>query len=282
MDMTIDVCLTFDFDAISIWVGPRGSRSPNLISRGEFGARVGAPRILALLEREGIPSTWFVPGHTIETFPEICRAVADAGHEIGYHGYCHEAPASSRPFDEERDILLRGMACIERISGRAPVGQRLPGGNLGERWTRLLLEHGFRYDSSMAPHDFAPTYHRLGDVPRRDGPYEFGREVDLVILPFDWNMDDAPYFSYEPGSGRPGLRAPSEVFEIFKHEFDYLYGRIGSGVYVLTMHPQTTGKGSRMLFLEGLVDYIKGHDGVRFRTLESVAEDYRRAHPLRA
>lgn len=280
MGKSIDVCLSFDFDAISIWVGPRKSRSPNLISRGEFGARVGAPRILELLEREGVPSTWFVPGHTIDTFPEICRSIAEAGHEIGYHGYCHEGPTSKRPFDEERAILLRSMECIERISGRAPVGQRLPGGNLGERWTRLLLENGFRYDSSMAPHDFAPTYHRLGDVPRSDGPYEFGAEVDLVILPFDWNMDDAPYFSYEPGSGRPGLRSPREVLEIWKDEFDYLHQRIGEGVFVLTMHPQTTGKGSRMLLLERLIDYIKGHEGVRFRTLETVAEEFRSAHPL--
>ena len=276
----VSVCLSFDFDAISIWVGPRGSRSPNLISRGEFGARVGAGRMLRLLADEGIPSTWFVPGHTIDTFPEVCREIVDAGHEVGYHGYCHEAPSSRRPFDEERDILLRSIECIERVSGRRPVGHRLPGGNLGERWTRLLLEHGIRYDSSMAPHDFAPTWHRLGDVPRADGPFEFGREVDLVILPFDWNMDDAPYFSYEPGSGRPGLRSPAEVFEIWRDEFDYLHGRIGEGVYVLTMHPQTTGKGSRMLMLERLIAHIREHDGVAFRTMEDVAEEFRATHPL--
>ncbi len=276
----IKVCLSFDFDAVSIWVGPRGTRSPNLISRGEFGAKVGAGRMLRLLADEAIPSTWFVPGHTIDTFPEICREIADAGHEVGYHGYCHEGPTSKRPLDEERSILLRSIECIERISGRAPVGHRLPGGNLGERWTRLLLEHGFSYDSSMAPHDFATTYHRLGDVPRTDAAYEFGREVDLVILPFDWNMDDAPYFSYEPGSGRPGLRSPDEVRQIWQDEFDYLVGRVGEGVYVLTMHPQTTGKGSRMLMLERLIAHMKSVDGIEFTTLAAVAEEFRVANPL--
>ncbi len=280
MSQNISVCLSFDFDAISIWVGPKQTRSPNLISRGEFGARVGAGRMLQLLADENIPSTWFIPGHTIDTFPEICREIADAGHEVGYHGYCHEGPTSKRPFEEERDILRRSIECIERISGKAPVGHRLPGGNLGERWTNLLIEHGIRYDSSMAPHDFAPVYHRLGDVPRTDGPYEFGQEVDLVILPFDWNMDDAPYFSYEPGSGRPGLRSPAEVLEIWKDEFDYLYHRIGEGVYVLTMHPQTTGKGSRMLMLERLIGHIKEHENIEFKTLADVAEDFRHAHPL--
>lgn len=175
---------------------------------------------------------------------------------------------------------MRSIECIERISGRSPAGHRLPGGNLGERWTRLLLENGFSYDSSMAPHDFAPTYHRLGDVPRTDGAYEFGSEVDLVILPFDWNMDDAPYFSYEPDAGRPGLRSPGEVLEIWKDEFDYLYNRIGEGVYILTLHPQTTGKGSRMLMLERLINYIAEHDNVEFRTLADVADDFRSSHPL--
>ena len=279
---TVKVCLSFDFDAISIWIGPKNTRSPNLISRGEFGARVGAERMLKLLDDEGIPSTWFVPGHTIDTFPEICREIADSGHEIGYHGYCHEGPTSKRPLDEERGILLRSIECIDRISGKAPVGHRLPGGNLGERWTKLLMENGFSYDSSMAPHDFAPTYHRLGDVPRTDAAYEFGPEVDLVILPFDWNMDDAPYFSYEPGSGRPGLRSPADVLQIWKDEFDYLHDRIGEGVYVLTMHPQTTGKGSRMLMLERLIAYIKEHDNVEFKTLAQAAEEFRASNPLSA
>jgi peptidoglycan/xylan/chitin deacetylase (PgdA/CDA1 family) len=280
MSKKISVCLSFDFDAISIWVGPKRTRSPNLISRGEFGARVGAERILRLLSDENIPTTWFIPGHTIDTFPEICREIADGGHEVGYHGYCHEGPSSKRPLEEERKILLRSIECIERISGKAPVGHRLPGGNLGERWTRLLIEHGIRYDSSMAPNDFAPTYHRLGDVPNTEEPYEFGAEVDLVILPFDWNMDDAPYFSYEPGSGRPGLRSPAEVLEIWKDEFDYLYQRIGEGVYVLTMHPQTTGKGSRMLMLERLIAHMKRHENIEFSTLATVAEEFRANQPI--
>lgn len=278
----ISVCLSFDFDAISIWVGPRGTRSPNLISRGEFGGKVGADRIIRLLDDEQIPSTWFMPGHTIDTFPDVCKRVADAGHEIGYHGYCHEAPSSRREAVEEKAILEKAIECIERISGKRPAGHRLPGGNLGERWANMLIEQGISYDSSMAPNDFAPVYHRLGDVPRTDGPFEFGKEVDLVILPFDWNMDDAPHFSYEPGSGRPGLRSPNDVYEIWAAEFDYLYGKLGEGVYALTMHPQTIGKGSRMLMLERLIHYIKEHDGIEFRTLETVASEFREAHPLAA
>ena len=277
----VSVCLSFDFDAISLWVGPKGSKSPNLIARGEF-ARVGAERLLKLFDQQQIPTTWFIPGHTIDTFPDTCRAVAEAGHEVGYHGYCHEAPSSARDEEQERAILEKSIECIERIAGRPPVGERLPGGNLGPRWLDLLLEYGFSYDSSMAPNDYQPTYCRSGDVIRTDGPHEFGSEVDLVQLPFDWNMDDWPYFSHELRTGLEGLRSPNEVYDIWAAEFDYLYQRVGSGVLVLTMHPQCIGKGSRMLMLERLIEHIKGHNGVRFRTMEDVAAEFRAGTPINA
>ncbi|MDB5863136.1 MAG: hypothetical protein JWO70_942, partial [Betaproteobacteria bacterium] len=56
------VCLTFDFDAISGWIA-RGMTSPGPISRGEFGPHVGVPRILDLLKRHEVPSSWYIPGH---------------------------------------------------------------------------------------------------------------------------------------------------------------------------------------------------------------------------
>src|SRR3990172_8998268 len=87
------VCLTFDFDALSVWLAG-GLDTPFHISRGEFGARVGVPRILALLEKYGIPATWFIPGHTIDTYPELVKQINNAGHEIAHHGYCHEAPVT--------------------------------------------------------------------------------------------------------------------------------------------------------------------------------------------
>jgi peptidoglycan/xylan/chitin deacetylase (PgdA/CDA1 family) len=280
MGRDISVCLSFDFDAISLWVGPRGSKSPALIARGEFG-EIGAQRVVSLLDEHQIPATWFIPGHTIDTYPDICGRIAASGHEIGYHGYCHEAPSSARDEREERDILERAIGCIRRISGKPPVGHRVPGGNPGRRWVEMLLEHGFSYDSSMAPRDFEPTYMRVGDVVHTDGPHEFGAEVDLVILPFDWILDDWPYFSYEaPQGGRQRLRSPGDVYDVWADEFRYLYEKLEKGVFVLTMHPQCIGKGSRMLMLERLIRHIEGHDGVRFRTMAEVADEFRKAHRL--
>ena len=58
------VCLTFDFDAMSGFIA-RGMTSPTPVSRGEFGANVGAPRILALLKKYKVRTSWYIPGHTL-------------------------------------------------------------------------------------------------------------------------------------------------------------------------------------------------------------------------
>src|ERR687892_1982327 len=109
------VCLTFDFDAISSWIA-RGMTSPSPISRGEFGPQVGVPRILSLLQDHAIRSSWYIPGHTLESYPQQCERVAAAGHEIGHHGWTHRPPASlSR--DEEEEELARANEAIHRLTG---------------------------------------------------------------------------------------------------------------------------------------------------------------------
>ena len=276
------VCLTFDFDAISLWLGSYDARSPSMISRGEFGV-VGVERILRLLGRRAIPATFFVPGHTAETYPETTRAIAAAGHEIGHHGYLHENPVRLDR-ERERAVLVRGLEALDRVLGVRPVGYRSPAWDNSPQTIELLLELGFRYESSLMGNDFAPYWCRVGDEAPDDGPYLFGREVDLVELPVSWILDDFPHFEYV-GMGhlvRPGLSAPSKVEEIWRGEFDFMYRDVPGGVFTLTMHPQVIGRGHRMLLLERFVDYLAGHEGVRFSTMADAAEAFRSRHQQNA
>ena len=109
------VCLTFDFDAVSPWIF-RGETSPTALSRGEFGV-VGARRLLALLRRRGIRATWFVPGHTIETYPDVCRSVHAAGHET-VDGVEHERlflfthPESAPWVELSQRLVQEGFAAL--------------------------------------------------------------------------------------------------------------------------------------------------------------------------
>ena len=152
MAKNISVCLTFDFDAMSVWIGTFNTRSPSALSRGEFG-NIGAQRLLTMLHEWGIRSTWFVPGHTADAFPDTVKKIAAAGHEIGHHGYFHQR--HSTPEDEASDFD-RCTATLKRVAGMEPVGYRSPAAGLMPSTLNLLLERGFLYDSSMMGQDFSP------------------------------------------------------------------------------------------------------------------------------
>jgi peptidoglycan/xylan/chitin deacetylase (PgdA/CDA1 family) len=278
------VCLTFDFDAVSLWIGPFQAQSPSMISRGEFGA-VGCTRVLRLLEREGIAATFFVPGHTAETYPDLTREIAAAGHEIGHHGYLHENPLALETPEREREVLRRGLDALDRVAGVRPLGYRSPSWD-NSPWTiELLIEEGFRYESSLMAADFTPYWCRVGDVIQPDGPYLFGAEADLVEMPVSWILDDFMHFEnvfLKSGLRTVGLSAPSKVEEIWRGEFDFMVREVAGGVLTITMHPQVIGRGHRMLMLERLIAHFRAHDGVRFTTLGAAAAEFREANPRAA
>src|SRR3954462_6317152 len=178
------VCLTFDFDGISGFIA-RGATTPSPVSRGEFGPRVGAPRLLALLKKYRIKSSWYVPGHTIETFPDAVRAVVQHGHEIAHHGWRHISPAALSRADEEAE-LVRGNEAIKRIAGEYARGYRSPSWDLSAHSVELFIKHGFTYDSSMMGHDYVPYYARRNDLIELEAPARFGDSTSLVEMPISW------------------------------------------------------------------------------------------------
>src|SRR2546421_6570974 len=119
----LTICPTVDLDELTVSIIERRSRT--WFSRGEFGARVGAPRILDSLSSRGWRTTWFLPGHAIDTFPKLCTRIVEEGHEVALHGYCHE-DVSDMAESEERAILEKGIACVERLTGARPRGYRVP------------------------------------------------------------------------------------------------------------------------------------------------------------
>src|SRR5690242_8102207 len=135
----LGVCLSPDFDAQSVWIGTFRSSSQTELSRGEFGATVGAPRLLEVFAGYGITTTWCVPTHTMQTFPDAVRAVVDAGHEIAAHGVYHEYVPGLQ-LDEERRLLELQVALHERLLGRRPRGYRSPALDVTDHTLQLLAE----------------------------------------------------------------------------------------------------------------------------------------------
>lgn len=277
--MTTDVCLTFDFDAMSLWLGTFGVSSPTPLSRGEYGARVGVSRVLDVLENNGVPATFFIPSHTIETFPEAARSIMGAGHEIAIHGHLHESPIKLTR-DDEVAVLARAEAAVERLCGIRPVGYRSPSWDLSSSSIAILRERGYLYDSSMMADDYKPYRPREGDVVEPSGMLVFGRESNLVEFPVAWELDDFPYFHFL-GKNGPGLRSADEVGKIWLAEFDWCVRNVADGVFTLTMHPEVIGRGPRIEMLNGLIGNMKSYPDVRFSRLGDLARALTAGLPAR-
>ena len=247
--------------------------TPTPISRGEFGA-VAAPRILSLLAKYRLPSTWFVPGVVIGTYPEICRQVADAGHEIGHHGWSHVPPAQLGR-EQEEDGLIRGNEAIVSITGKPARGYRSPSWDLSPDTIELLLKHGFFYESSMMGHDCLPYRARTGDQVDVDLPMRFGEETRLIEMPISWSLDDHPHFEFfrVGQSVTPGLANASAVLENWIDDFLYMKRICDWGVLTYTCHPYVIGRGHRMMMLERLILRLID-EGAVFMTMDAAAQEF--------
>ncbi len=261
------VCLSFDFDAMSVWLA-YDNVTPAMLQRGEYGARVGVPRVLRLLETHGIEATFFVPGHSAESFPAETSAIAANGHELAHHSYAHVDP-SKQTRDEERADMERAFRTLEAI-GVTPLGFRSPSADLSDATLALVEELGFVYDSSLMADDFRPFHPRIGDRVSRESPLERGRESRIWELPLSFDLDDWPHFQFNFDPYRRGGAAPRDVLEIWRGEFDWMHEHVDGGVLTYCMHPQVIGRGHRIAMLEELIEHCAGA-GARFERLGDVA-----------
>lgn len=270
MEPTGHVCLSFDFDGPSLWM-MRKMTTAAPVSRGEFGA-VAVPRILRLLAKRELPATFFIPGHTIETYPDVCRMIVDAGCEVGLHGYAHEMNAL-QSLDEERSAMGRSLELVEGLIGKPPIGYRAPAGDLTNQTIELLLEHGITYDSSLMGKDYAPYRVRVGDALPDDSPAEWGPESDLIELPWSWTNDDYPYLEFVAFRRMimPGLVRPEDMFANWMGDLQWMVRDVDRGVLTLVMHPQVIGRGHRLLAFETFLDQAIDL-GLQFDTMADIAD----------
>jgi peptidoglycan/xylan/chitin deacetylase (PgdA/CDA1 family) len=274
------VCLTFDFDAMSGFIA-RGMTSPTPVSRGEFGADVATPRLLALLKKYRIATSWYIPGHTLETYPARCREVFAAGHEIGHHGWTHVPPALLTR-DKEEEGLTRANEQIKKLTGSYARGYRSPSWDLSPHSIELLLEHGFEYDSSMMGDDYTPYRVRQGDVIELEKPAVFGKTTRLIEMPISWTLDDYPHFEFVRTKDwiLPGLMNYNLVLENWINDFLYMKKILKWGVITYTFHPFVIGRAGRMLMLEKLIKKLKA-EGAVFMTLEQAVAEYDKRVPFK-
>ena len=255
------VVISFDVDGASGMINrdPGVEHRPSARSFGDYGPSVAVPHILALLAERGIPASFYVPGWIAERNPSVVERIAEAGHEIGHHGYLHEPPASLSA-EQEAEVLDLGSEILRGIVGEAPAGYRSPSWELSDHSLALLRERGFRYDSSLMG----------GDAP-------YWAAEGLVELPIHWALDDYPYFVFAPIDGRRLMAAPEHVYAAWRDAFDELYSR--GGVFTLTMHPYIIGRPGRLMMLDRLLDHIQRHPNVGFWRAIDLVDEFAGARP---
>ncbi|MFT4274199.1 MAG: polysaccharide deacetylase [Pantoea sp.] len=279
-----------DVDAVAGWLGSYGGEdSPDDISRGLFAGEVGAPRLLKMFAEQNLRTTWFIPGHSIETFPAQMKAVVDAGHEIGIHGYSHENPIAMTPAQEEA-VLDRSIELVTQLAGKRPTGYVAPWWEFSNVTNELLLKKGIKYDHSLMHNDFHPYYVRVGDSWTKIDysqhpdswmkPLQRGAETDLVEIPANWYLDDLPpmmFIKKSPNSH--GFVNPRHLEEMWRDQFDWVYRENDYAVFTMTIHPDVSGRPQVLLMLERLIQYIRSHEGVRFVTFDEIADDFKQRQP---
>ena len=207
----LQVALTFDHDAISSDV--EKGHLPFDRSIGEFGPRVGLPRILQILARESVPATFFVPVHTAHTWPDSLAAIVAGGHEVGCHGWAHEDHALL-PADNERDLIVRQKAALTAAAHAAGytspvVGFRAPYWSLSEQTLRFVEEAGFTYDSSLAWEETRITPVRHGDTHTRQNVQPWGPTAPYSRHRSATGSTTGPGLNRVAAAGPPHHRAPS-------------------------------------------------------------------------
>ena len=232
-----------------------GGKSIGRMSWGQYGARVGVPRIAALLARHDVRASFYVPAVSALLYPEEQRGLIAAGHEIGIHGWIHELN-SGLSYEQERDLMLRASDALTAITGERPVGLRTPSWDFSPWTLRIEKEMGLLYDSSlMADED---CYELLLD----------GEPSGVIELPVEWVRDDAVYFMMNRFQAQRPYTPPTDVFDIFRREFDAAHA--DGALFQLTCHPHIIGYRSRIWILEELLRHAKAKGDVWFATHEEV------------
>ncbi|AEP36770.1 polysaccharide deacetylase family protein [Taylorella asinigenitalis] len=290
MSKEIFVSFGIDVDAVAGWLGSYGGEdSPDDISRGLFAGEVGSLRLLDLFAKHGLTSTWFIPGHSVETFPNQMAEVVKAGHEVGMHGYSHENPIAMTR-EQEQAVLDKCFDLIKELSGKAPTGYVAPWWEFSNVTNELLLEKGIKYDHSLMHNDFTPYYVRVGDKWTKIDysqdaeswmkPLVRGTESDLIEIPASWYLDDLPpmmFIKKSPNSH--GFVNPRDIEDMWRDQFDWVYENMDYAVFPITIHPDVSGRPQVLLMLDRLIKHMKSHDGVKFVTMNEIADDFAKRCP---
>jgi peptidoglycan/xylan/chitin deacetylase (PgdA/CDA1 family) len=208
---------------------------------------IGYPNLFALLERHGITATFFIEGWNGEHHPDAVAEIVRRGHELGMHGWTHEA-WSELDADREAELTARATDALERAAGVRPRGFRAPGGSRTAHTESILKRLGYRYDASLG-----------------DGMSPARLASGLAQVPFVWaGVDGAYYLRSEPTD-------PRTVRDRWLNALDHT-ARAG-GLFLLICHAFITGvDNARVAALDAVLRAARADERLTVMTAGAMAE----------
>ena len=247
----IAVMLSFDFQGgEDLRPNKNGIMNHEEWTQAEYGPRTGIWRILRILDECGVKATFLTCGGIAERYPDQVKAIVQHGHEVAGHGYHHEV-ARDLTKEQEREVIQKTTAMIEKRAGKRPVGWRSC--TQSPNSIELLMENGYLWNSNSFSHDL---------------PFLWDHEKrTLVELPRQPFGDGRAY-----GHGDSGN--PNDALVIWKGMFDDFYeeSRSGPAFCPFQFHPYISSRPGRARALKEIILYMKKHEGVWFAKGSEVAE----------
>ena len=312
----IKIALSVDVDCISGWLGTGFHPDNNLsdYSAGVFAGRVGVPRLIKLFTQLGIVEnmTWFIPGHSMETFPAEVKHIIESGAEIALHGYTHEG-APQMTDEQQNDVLQKCIDLSTKLTGKIPKGWRAPLYQIKETTLTMLEEKGFEYgpyanqsimiyhsllaDSSLSHHDSQPYWAPKNDpiqAPDFSKPASSWMQPEsisahskhLVEIPCNWYAEDATPLNYYPHTANShGYVSATQMEQMWKDRFTWLWENerdrennddLGFLIYPLVLHPDCSGMAHIMGMVKRHVQWLQSFgEGAVFERYEDIAAAFK-------
>jgi len=223
----------------------------------EYGMRVGFWRIKALLDRMSIVPTLSINGIVCESYPRVAQAAHDAGWEFMGHGYVQ---MPTHAVEDQADMVAKTVQAIEKFTGNAPAGWLGPGLTETLDTVDILHAAGIRY---------------IGDWVLDDEPCRLATATGpMVAMPYSVELNDVSMIAVQH-------HRSEEFYVRIRDSFDRLYaeGKERVRIMGIAVHPFLSGVPHRIKYLENALEYIAGHEGVRFMNGKQILDWYNQVSP---
>jgi allantoinase len=202
----------------------------------EYGMRAGFWRQFKALTDRKIPVTLALNANVCNSYPRVASAAREAGFEFMGHGFMQ---GPMHKLADQADAIKRSVETIAKFTGKPPRSWESPGLTETEETLDLLRLNGIEYVADWV----------IDDLPQETN--------DIVIHALQ--------------------HLPSDQFlKRCTDQFDRLYleGASNARVMAISIHPYITGVPHRIKYVEQLLDYVIGHDGVALMTASEIGDWY--------